>query len=118
MGIIDRNQLFTAENRFSLLTLTFLEIVLGIHNIIYISVAANKLSANDQPKARNIGLILAMAFRVARLLGMSLPSSLGEPFTHFDWCCARVGLSGPGLLLVSCGPSLIYKRSTDMHHIL
>ena len=47
--------LFTAEALISLLTLTFLEIVLGIDNIIFISIAANKLSRKDQPKARKKG---------------------------------------------------------------
>jgi predicted tellurium resistance membrane protein TerC len=112
------NQLFTAENLVSLLTLTFLEIVLGIDNIIFISIAANKLSAKDQPKARNIGLILAMAFRVALLFGISLLISLSEPFTHFDWGWFRGGISGQGLILFIGGLFLIYKSTSEIHHKL
>lgn len=112
------NQIFTAENLVSLLTLTFLEIVLGIDNIIFISIAANKLSAKDQPKARNIGLILAMAFRVALLFGISLLISLSEPFTHFDWGWFRGGISGQGLILFIGGLFLIYKSTSEIHHKL
>ena len=55
----------------SLLTLSFLEIVLGIDNIIFISIVAGKLPKSQQRKARNIGLLLAMAFRVGLLLCIS-----------------------------------------------
>jgi len=112
------NQLFTAENIVSLLTLTFLEIVLGIDNIIFISIAANKLSPTDQPKARNIGLVLAMIFRVALLFAISLLISLSEPFTHFDWGWFRGGISGQGLILFIGGLFLIYKSTSEIHHKL
>lgn len=55
----------------ALLTLTFLEIVLGIDNIVFISIVSNKLEEKDQPKARNIGLILAMVFRIVLLFGIT-----------------------------------------------
>lgn len=51
----------------ALLTLTFLEIVLGIDNIVFISIISNKIAKEDQRKARNIGLILAMVFRIILL---------------------------------------------------
>ena len=51
----------------ALLTLTVLEIILGVDNIIFISIVSNKLPASQQPKARTIGLLLAMAFRVLLL---------------------------------------------------
>ena len=63
--------LFSPDAIISLITLTFLEIVLGIDNIIFISIAANKLALKDQAKARNIGLLLAMLFRVILLFGLS-----------------------------------------------
>lgn len=112
------SQLFTAENLVSLLTLTFLEIVLGIDNIIFISIAANKLTPKDQPKARNIGLILAMVFRVALLFGISLLISLSEPFTHFNWGWFEGGISGQGLILFVGGLFLIYKSTSEIHHKL
>ena len=54
----------------SLLTLTFLEIVLGIDNIIFITIASNRLSLEEQPKARLIGMLLAMVFRIILLFGI------------------------------------------------
>ena len=65
----------------ALLTLTFLEIVLGIDNIVFISIAANKLPAKDQRKATNLGLLLAMLqriillFAVSFLIGLKIPLS-------------------------------------------
>ena len=53
----------------SLITLTFLEIVLGVDNIIFVSIVANQLPREEQPKARNIGLMLALVFRLVLLLG-------------------------------------------------
>jgi predicted tellurium resistance membrane protein TerC len=64
----------------ALLTLTFLEIVLGIDNIIFISIAAGKLEEKDRVKATNIGLILAMLLRVGLLFGISLLTALNQPF--------------------------------------
>ncbi|MCY7352961.1 MAG: TerC family protein [Cytophagaceae bacterium] len=111
-------QLFTAEALVSLLTLTFLEIVLGIDNIIFISIAANKLPARDQPKARNIGLILAMVFRVVLLFGISFLISLREPFFTFDWGWFRGGISGQSLILFFGGLFLLYKSTSEIHHKL
>ena len=63
----------------SLLTLCFLEIVLGIDNIIFISIVAGKLPQSRQRKARNIGLLLAMIFRVGLLLCINWIIGLKEP---------------------------------------
>jgi len=110
--------LFTAEALISLLTLTFLEIVLGIDNIIFISIAANKLSRKDQPKARNIGLILAMVFRVSLLFGISFIISLSEPFTHVDAGWFKAAFSGQSVILVIGGLFLLYKSTSEIHHKL
>ena len=59
--------LLSGEVLMSLLMLTFMEIVLGIDNIVFISIVSNKLKKEEQPKARNIGLILAMVFRIILL---------------------------------------------------
>ena len=66
------DQLFTAEALVSLLTLTFLEIVPGIDNIIFISIQAGKLPRNQQERARRIGLILALFVRIGLLFGISM----------------------------------------------
>ncbi|AXE16576.1 TerC family protein [Runella rosea] len=110
--------LFTAEALISLLTLTFLEIVLGIDNIIFISIAANKLSRKDQPKARNIGLILAMIFRVSLLFGISFIISLSQPFTHVDAGWFKAAFSGQSVILVIGGLFLLYKSTSEIHHKL
>ena len=62
----------------SLLTLTFLEIVLGIDNIIFISIASSKLEDEEQGKATNVGMILAMALRIILLFGVSWMVSLQD----------------------------------------
>lgn len=112
------SDLFTAESIVSLLTLTFLEIVLGIDNIIFISIAANKLAREDQPKARNIGLILAMAFRLVLLMGISFVISLSKPFTHIDAGWFKAALTGQSLILFGGGLFLLYKATSEIHHKL
>ncbi|WP_460940477.1 TerC family protein [Spirosoma humi] len=112
------SDLFTAESIISLLTLTFLEIVLGIDNIIFISIAANKLARNDQPKARNIGLMLAMGFRLVLLMGISFVISLSKPFTHIDAGWFKAALTGQSLILFAGGLFLLYKATSEIHHKL
>jgi predicted tellurium resistance membrane protein TerC len=112
------DQLFTAEALISLLTLTFLELVLGIDNIIFISIAANKLAPADQPKARNIGLLLAMAFRVALLFGISFLISLSKPFTHINVGWLMAAPTGQSLILLVGGLFLLYKATSEIHHKL
>lgn len=112
------DQLFTAESIISLLTLTFLEIVLGIDNIIFISIAANKLSRKEQPKARNIGLLLAMIFRVTLLFGISFIISLSKPFSHIDTGWFHAAFSGQSIILFVGGIFLLYKSTSEIHHKL
>lgn len=112
------SDLFTAESIISLLTLTFLEIVLGIDNIIFISIAANKLAREDQAKARNIGLGLAMAFRLVLLLGISFVISLSKPFTHIDAGWFKADFTGQSLILFAGGLFLLYKATSEIHHKL
>ena len=102
----------------SLLTLTFLEIVLGVDNIIFISIAANKLAEEEQAKARNIGLILAMVFRVVLLFGISYLIAMQEPLFHFDALFFNGGFSGQSLILMAGGLFLLYKSTTEIHHKL
>ena len=108
------DSLFTAEAIISLLTLTFLEIVLGIDNIIFISIAANKLSRKEQPKARNIGLLLAMIFRVTLLFGISFIISLSKPFTHIDLGWFHAAFSGQSIILFVGGLFLLYKSTSEI----
>ena len=68
-----------SETWIALLTLTFLEIVLGVDNIIFISIVSNKLPEAQQPKARNLGLTLALVFRIGLLLGISYIIRFTQP---------------------------------------
>lgn len=103
----------------SLLTLTFLEIVLGIDNIIFISIASNKLKSDeDRKKATNIGLILAMVLRIALLFGVSILVAMNDPWFHFDFGWASGGFSGQSLILIAGGIFLLYKSTSEIHHKL
>lgn len=102
----------------SLLTLTFLEIVLGIDNIIFISIAANKLPLNKQKKATNTGLLLAMVLRILLLFGISVLVAMSEPWIHIDSAVLKAGFSGQSLILIAGGIFLLYKSTTEIHHKL
>lgn len=102
----------------ALLTLTFLEIVLGVDNIIFISIAANKLKKEEQAKARNIGLVLAMAFRVLLLFGISYLIAMQEAIFEINLTWFHGGFSGQSLILFAGGIFLLYKSVTEIHHKL
>lgn len=102
----------------SLLTLTFLEIVLGIDNIIFISIAANKLPHEKQKKAANVGLLLAMVLRVALLFGISVLVAMSKNWIEFDNRFITGGLSGQSVILILGGLFLLYKSTTEIHHKL
>lgn len=101
-----------------MLTLTFLEIVLGIDNIIFISIAANKLPRDQQKKAANIGLLLAMVLRIILLFGISVLVAMSEPWIHFDNSFITGGLSGQSIILILGGLFLLYKSTSEIHHKL
>lgn len=102
----------------SFLTLTFLEIVLGVDNIIFISIAAGKLEEKDQKKATNIGLILAMVIRIALLFGISILIAMNEPWLKIDTDWLHAGFSGQSIILIIGGVFLLYKSVTEIHHKL
>lgn len=97
----------------ALITLTVLEIVLGIDNIIFISIVAGKLPAEQQPKARRMGLLLAMFTRILLLLFLSWLVHLTKPwFTVPYW---GKEFSGRDLILLTGGMFLIYKATHEIH---
>ena len=102
----------------ALLTLTFLEIILGIDNIVFLSIVSGKLKAEDQPKARRIGLLLAMAFRIILLFGITWVMSLKNSFFDFDWGFVSGGLNGQSLIVFGGGLFLLYKSVSEIHHKL
>jgi predicted tellurium resistance membrane protein TerC len=106
----------------SLITLCFLEIVLGIDNIIFISIVAGKLPASQQRKARNLGLSFAMIFRVCLLLGINWLIGLTDPVVTipaiFKKGAEPIGLSVKDLILIAGGIFLIVKSTLEIHHKL
>ena len=106
--------LLTSDAIMALLTLTFLEIILGIDNIVFISIAANKLPENQRSKATNIGLLLAMVQRVILLFFVSFLISLSEPFYIFENSWLHLALSWQGIILFAGGLFLIYKSTSEI----
>jgi predicted tellurium resistance membrane protein TerC len=103
--------LLTTEGIVSLLTLTFLEIVLGIDNVVFISITSGRLPATDQKKARNIGILLALLVRIALLLGVSWIIGLKQPILTLG----NFELSARDLILIAGGLFLIGKSTSEMH---
>ena len=103
----------------SLITLTFMEIVLGIDNIIFISLVAAKLPAEAQPRARTIGLLLALVFRVLLLLSITWVVGLKAPLFHIPFLTfddpAGFAVTGRDLILLSGGLFLLWKSTAEIH---
>lgn len=106
--------MFEPEAWIALATLTALEIVLGIDNIIFISVLVGRLPARQRPKARIVGLSLAMGTRILLLLSLSWIMTLTSPFLHL----AGQGFSGRDLILLGGGLFLLIKSTFEIHHSL
>lgn len=104
----------------SLLTLSFLEIVLGIDNVIFISIVSGKLPPNRQRRARNTGLMLAMIFRVGLLLCISWIIGLKDPVISIPPISGvsdtGLALSFKDLILIAGGIFLIIKSTLEIHH--
>lgn len=99
------------QSLIALLTLTVLEIVLGIDNIIFISILSGKLPKDQQKKGRLTGLSLAMVTRILLLFSISLIVKLTEPFfTVFN-----LGISGRDLILLLGGLFLLAKSTMEIH---
>ncbi|MDP1630760.1 MAG: TerC family protein [Caulobacter sp.] len=109
----------------ALITLVIMEIVLGIDNLVFISILSNKLPEKDRPRARSIGLSLALLMRIALLFGIAWLVALTQPV--FD-----LGLQGPlgdsghpafetafswrDLILIAGGLFLLWKATKEIHH--
>src|SRR5262249_18079826 len=101
----------TAETLIALATLTFLEIVLGVDNIIFISILSSRLPATRQVSARRLGLLLAMVTQILLLFSLSWVAKLTTPlfslWTH--------EISGRDLILILGGLFLLYKSTHEIH---
>ncbi|MCD8742425.1 TerC family protein [Mucilaginibacter roseus] len=111
------------ETWISLITLTVLEIVLGIDNIIFISILADKLPKDQQAKGRRVGLGMALITRILLLLSISWVMRLTSPLfnlsgifgiTDPEWV-EKLAISGRDLILLIGGLFLIYKSTHEIH---
>lgn len=106
--------LFSVSGIVSLATLVFLEIILGIDNIIFIAIICSNLPKNQQQKARTIGLFMALVFRIFLLLGISWLVHLVHPLFYIGDFPA----SGRDLILFAGGVFLLYKTIMEIYHKL
>ena len=108
------------ESIIALLTLILLEVVLGLDNVIFISILSSRLPESQQKKARRMGLILAMFIRLGLLAIISLILKLTNDFFHIPWFTKEtnyeMGISGKDLILILGGLFLLYKSATEMYH--
>ena len=106
--------LLTSDNLIALVTLTALEVVLGVDNVIFISILAGKLRLEDQARARRLGLLAAMVMRILLLFSLAWIVRLTEPlFSVFGR-----GVSGRDLILLGGGLFLLAKATLEIHEKL
>jgi predicted tellurium resistance membrane protein TerC len=104
----------TADGLVALATLTFLEVVLGVDNVIFISIVSGKLPLEQQQRARRVGLLAAMGMRILLLLSITWIMRLTTPlFTAFGH-----GFSGRDLILIAGGLFLLWKATVEIHERL
>jgi predicted tellurium resistance membrane protein TerC len=105
-------ELLTAEGLVALLTLTFLEVVLGVDNIIFISILTNKLPEEMRQRARSAGIGLALLFRVAMLLGITWIIGFTKPLFEV----MNHAVTGRDAILFLGGLFLLAKSTREIHH--
>ena len=104
--------IYQPQSWIALLTLTSLEIVLGVDNVVFLAILAGKLPADERARARLIGLSLAMFLRIGLLLGLSWVIRLTAPL----FTVLSNEISGRDLILIGGGLFLIAKSTYEMHH--
>ena len=107
------------ESWIALVTLIALELVLGVDNVIFISILSGKLPLQDQARARTTGIMMAVITRILLLLSLSWIISLEEPFFHIPWFGGEsIGISGRDLILLAGGMFLLWKSTHEIHEKL
>ena len=99
----------------ALVTLVILELVLGVDNVIFISILAGKLPVEQRARARRTGIAMAVITRVLLLLSLSWIISLEEPLFHIPWLGEDLGISGHDLILLAGGLFLLWKSVHEIH---
>ena len=113
-GAVTMDALFTSSGLVALVTLTFLEIVLGVDNVIFISILSGKLPASQQGAARRVGMLAAMGMRILLLLSIVWIIKLTAPLFSV-W---GRPVSGRDLVLIGGGLFLLAKATTEIHERL
>ena len=114
--MFDLSWLSDPESWIALLTLVALELVLGVDNVIFISILSGKLPPQDQQRARTTGISLAVITRVLLLLSLSWIISLEEPFFHLPRLGGEtLSISGRDLILIAGGLFLLWKSTHEIH---
>lgn len=108
--------LFTTEAIISLVTLTMMEIILGVDNVVFISIVSGKLPKELQPKARNWGLTLALIPRILLLLAISWVIGLHDDLIDITIFGHRIEMIEKGAILLMGGVFLIYSSTKEIHH--
>lgn len=98
----------------ALLTLTFLEIVLGIDNIIFISIATGKLPEEKRKKATKLGMFLAMFMRIVLLMGISYLIAMKEAWLTINYTWFSANITGQSIILLLGGLFLLYKSTNEI----
>lgn len=99
----------------ALLTLVFLEVILGIDNIIFISIVTGKLPEAQRKRATQVGLFLAMFLRIALLFGITLLIAMKASLFSIRWSWFSASFTGQALILFFGGLFLIYKSTKEIH---
>lgn len=115
MNALDFGQLLTPDGLTALVTLSALEIVLGIDNVIFISILCGKLPPEQRDKARIIGLALAMFMRIGLLFAITWVMSLDKT-KLFTLPVVDQAMSGKDLILLLGGLFLVGKSTLEIHH--
>jgi len=107
--------LFTPEAISSLLTLSFLEIILGIDNVVFISIVVGKIPKENQRRATNIGLLLALVLRIALLFAISWLIAMQSTLFKVSNSVVHAAVNGQSLILFAGGLFLLYKSTKEIH---
>ena len=107
--------LVTPESSSALLTLTFLEIILGIDNIVFISIVVGELPEEKRARATNIGLILALVLRIILLFTITWIIAMKSSLFSIDTSQVSAEINGQALVLFAGGLFLLYKSTKEIH---